>query len=127
MSLEDNKAVARTWFEVMNTHDVDLIDRAYAEDYVYRGPNGMEVHGSDRAKQIAAMLIEAVPDRVATVVSQVAEGDVVVTRWRAAGTNTGPLFGNPPTNGPFEAEGLVMSRIEEGRIVEDFEINHIST
>lgn len=127
MSHEENKAIARTWFRVLNDHDLDLIDHAYADDYVHRGPGGMEVRGVDHARQIAAMLIAAVPDRVATVIEQVAEGDVVVTRWRAVGTNTGPLFGNPPTNGPFTAEGLVMSRIEDGRIVEDFEINHIST
>jgi predicted ester cyclase len=127
MGLDDNKAIARSWFDVMNHHDLSVIDRAYADDYVYRGPDGMEVSGRDQARRIAAMLIEAVPDRVATVVSQVAEGDLVATRWEAEGTNTGPLFGKPPTNGPFRAEGLVISRIEGGVIVEDYEINHITT
>lgn len=127
MGLEENKAVARSWFDVMNHHDLDQLDRSYAEDYVYRGPDGMEVRGRDRARRIAAMLIEAVPDRVATVVTQVAEGDLVATRWTAEGTNTGPLFGDPPTNGPFRAEGLVISRIDGGRIVEDYEINRVFT
>ena len=128
MSLEENKALARVWLEaVMNRHDLDAIDRAYAPDYLYRGPAGMEVRGREKARAIAASLIDAVPDRVATVDFQMAGGDRVVTRWTSRGTNTGPLFGAPPTGGPFLAEGIVISRIEDGRILEDFEINHITT
>lgn len=123
MSLEANKALARAWFdEVMNARDLDAIDRAYAADYTHRGPGGESVGGRDGARQVAVALHEAIPDRVSTVVTQVAEDDLVVTRWVSRGTQTGPLMGRPPTNQPVEAHGITISRIEDGLIAEDWEI-----
>ncbi len=123
MTLESNKAIARVWFdEVMNNHDLDALDRAYAPDYVHRGPDGHEVRGRDGARKVAEALIEAVPDRHSTVVGQVAEGDTVVTRWISRGTRTGPLYGRPPTGAQFTAQGIVISRIADGMIAEDWEM-----
>jgi steroid delta-isomerase-like uncharacterized protein len=122
-AVEDNKALARVWLErVMNERDIDAIDRHYAPDYVYRGPAGHEMRGLDEAKRVARMLIEAVPDRVAVVHDQVAEGDRVVTRWSSNGTNTGPFLGRPPTGEEMTVEGIVITRIEGGLIKEDWEI-----
>ncbi|WKZ82932.1 MAG: ester cyclase [Acidimicrobiia bacterium] len=123
MSLDSNKILARAWFEeVMNARDLDAIDRAYAADYAYRGPGGEPVRGREGARRVAAALHEAMPDRVSTVVMQVAEGDLVVTRWVSHGTQTGPLMGRPPTNQPVEVHGITISRIEDGLIAEDWEI-----
>lgn len=123
MDVEANKALARTWFdEVMNNRDPAAIDRAYAEDYTYRGPGGTTVEGRREAKRVAEMLYEAMPDRVCTVVLQIAEGDHVVTRWVSRGTQTGPLMGRPATNQRVEVHGITISRIAGGRIAEDWEM-----
>jgi len=39
-------------------------------------------------------------------------------RWTNSGTNTGPLFGNPPTDKPYVATGFDLFRISNGRIKE---------
>lgn len=122
MSSETNKALARVWFdEVMNGRDPSAIDRAYAEDYAYRGPSG-GMRGRDEAKKVVEMLYAAMPDRVSTVEQQIAEGSYVVTRWVSRGTNTGPLMGHPPTGGPISVHGITISRIVSGLITEDWEI-----
>jgi steroid delta-isomerase-like uncharacterized protein len=119
----DAKAIARGWFdEVMNAHDVSAIDRLYAADYTYRGPDGSAVVGRESAKQIALRLIEAIPDRVSIVEDQIAEGDRVVTRWVSRGTPTQPLMGREPTGRPVVIHGITISRIADGRIAEDWEI-----
>ena len=67
-------------------------------------------------------LYEAMPDRVSTVEMQIAEGDHVVTRWVSEGTQSGPLLGRPPTNEAVKVHGITISRILDGKIVEDWEI-----
>ena len=127
MTIDGNKALARVWFEVvMNDRNVGAIEAAYAPDYVHRGPDGHEM-GREQIRTTARHLIAAVPDRVATVEMQIAEGDFVVTRWSSRGTHTGALFGRPPTGETVVAQGIVISRIADGRIVEDWEMMHLDT
>jgi predicted ester cyclase len=49
---------------------------------------------------------------------QFADGDRVLTRWTTSGTNTGPIFGNPPTGRDVSVTGMHVHRLEDGRIVE---------
>lgn len=122
MPLERNKAIARVWFdEVMNGRDPTAIYRTYAEDYRYEGPSGV-VEGQDGARQIAERLIAAMPDRVSTVWDQVAEADRVATRWSSRGTPVLPILGREPNGSVVVIHGITISRIEDGRVVEDWEV-----
>ncbi|MCH7585663.1 MAG: ester cyclase [Acidobacteria bacterium] len=128
MTLEANKALARVWFdEIMNKRDLGAIDRAYAPDYVHRGPDGHELRGLDELRRMAERLFIGIPDRQSTVEQPVAEDDIVVTRWMSRGTHSGPLLGRPPTGEQITARGLVMTRIADGKIVEDWEMVEIVT
>ena len=120
-----NKALARKWFElVINGRDLDAIPEIYAEGYVYHGPAGQELSGREQVRDFAAAILAASADRHAVVESQVAEGDRVVTRFTSRGTRTGPYHGVPPTGKEWVTEGIDISRIEGGKIVEDWEIVH---
>ncbi len=122
MSLDRNKAIARTWFDdLMNGRDTSAIDRVYAPDYRYRSPN-WSVEGTDAAKSIAERLIEVMPDRVSTVIDQIAEGDRVATRWVSKGTPVQEIMGHEPDGGPIAVHGITLSTIRDSRIVEDWEI-----
>lgn len=125
MPLERNKAIARVWFdEVMNGRDPTAIYRTYAEDYRYRGP-GASVDGREGAREIAEHLIAAMPDRVSTVIDQVAEGDTVATRWSSRGTPVLPVMGHEPDGTPVVVHGITISTIRDGLIVEDWELVEI--
>jgi len=41
-----------------------------------------------------------------------------IFRWSNSGTNTGPLFGNPPTGKQFVVTGFDLFRISNGKIME---------
>ena len=56
-----------------------------------------------------------------TIDEQIAEGDKVVTRWTADGTHRGELMGLAGTGKRVSVQGVVISRLKEGQIVEDYE------
>ena len=60
----------------------------------------------------------AFPDARSTVEDQVAEGDKVVTRWRAGGTHQGELGAIAATGKQFEMDGITIERVAAGKIAE---------
>lgn len=125
--LEANKALARRWFdEVINGRNLDAITDIYAADYQYHGPEGLEISGLESVRKFAASILAASDDRQAVVEQQVAEGDLVVTRFISRGHHTGPFRGLEPTGKLWTTEGIDISRIVDGKIVEDWEVIHSS-
>jgi steroid delta-isomerase-like uncharacterized protein len=116
---EENKALARRAWEVLD--NPDLIDEVYAADVVWHEPD-QEVQGIEEAKQFVGMYKTAFPDLNVTVEDVIAEGDKVVTRVTFRGTHQGEVeeFG-PPTGRQIELTGITISRIEGGKIVEDWD------
>ena len=120
---ERNKALARVWFdEVINRRNVKAIDGCYADDYVHHGPGGATIRGIVRAREFAGQILAASNDRRATVERQVAAGNLVVTHFTSRGRMTGPFLGREPTGKEWITEGICISRIENGKIAEDWEI-----
>jgi predicted ester cyclase len=56
--------------------------------------------------EFVAAYRRAFPDAQSSVEDQVAEGDKVVTRWRARGTHRGALGPIPATDREFEINGV---------------------
>jgi steroid delta-isomerase-like uncharacterized protein len=116
---EENKALARRAWEIVD--NPDLLDEVYAADVVWHEPD-QDIHGIEEAKQFVGMYKTAFPDMSATVEDVIAEGDKVVTRVTLRGTHQGEIeeFG-PPTGKQIELKGITISRIEGGKIVEDWD------
>ncbi|MCG6954493.1 MAG: ester cyclase [Gemmatimonadetes bacterium] len=124
---DSSKAIARRWFdEVINQRDLDALPDIYGSDYVWHGPEGQEIHGLDEVREFAAAILAASDDRRAIVHQQVAEGDLVVTRFTSSGHHTGVYQGVQPTGKIWRTEGIVISRIVDGKIAEDWEVTHMS-
>ncbi len=121
-SAQENKAVSRRVAEeIFNQGELDLADELYTPDYVLHDPSLPEdLHGPEGLKQYAAMNLGAFPDARVTVEDQIAEGDMVATRWRATGTHTGELMGILPTGRRSEISGITINRFSGGRIAEDW-------
>jgi steroid delta-isomerase-like uncharacterized protein len=66
------------------------------------------------------MFLAAFPDTEYTVEQQVDEGDYVVTRWTARGTQSGELMGIPPTGKTVEVTGIAIDRFSDGKIAESW-------
>jgi steroid delta-isomerase-like uncharacterized protein len=121
-SAQENKAGSRRVAEeIFNGGNLNLADELYAHDYVLHDPALAEdLHGPEGLKQYAAMNLGAFPDVSVSVEEQIAEGDMVVTRWTATGTHTGELMGILPTGRRIEISGITINRFSGGRIAEDW-------
>ena len=64
----------------------------------------------------------AFPDVHVTVDDQIAEGDIVVTRWTAAGTHRGPLGEVAPTRKRVKFSGISIMRFDNVRLIEEWEL-----
>jgi steroid delta-isomerase-like uncharacterized protein len=116
---EDNKALARRSWEVVD--NLDILDEVYASDLVWHEPD-QDVHGLEEARQFVTTYKTAFPDLNVTVEDVISEGDNVVTRYTMRGTHQGEIeeFG-PPTGRQMELQGITVHRIADGKIVEEWE------
>jgi steroid delta-isomerase-like uncharacterized protein len=116
---EANRELSRRFTELFSTGDEALANEILSPDAVFHGTAGDgELRGVEAMKAFVAGYRRAFPDANSTVEDQVAEGDKVVTRWRARGTHRGQLGPIPPTDREFEMDGVTIERIEGGRIAE---------
>ena len=118
MSLEQNKTVARRFFEAYAANDQRTLKEVVAPDLVANLP------GSPRPLSREAMLNgirtfhDAFSDGEFTVDDVFAEGDRVATRTTMRAVHTGAYQGHPPTGKQIEISALSIERIEDGQIVE---------
>jgi steroid delta-isomerase-like uncharacterized protein len=121
MSAEDNKVLSHRLFqEFWDQKHLMVVDELLAANHVDHTPGSPPglPPGPEGIKQFASLYFTAFPDIRVTIEDQVAEGDRVVTRWRAQGTNTGSLFGMPATNKSATITGITIDRVASGKIVE---------
>ena len=120
---EGNKALARRVADdIVNPGNVDAVDEIYAPDYVLHDPSMPEdVHGVEGIREFYETVFNAFPDTELSIEELIAEGDKVVTRWTSRGTHQGEFMGLPPSGKRVEVAGVTISRIEGGKIVEDWE------
>jgi steroid delta-isomerase-like uncharacterized protein len=119
---EENKAIVRRQEEELFTQgNLDVAVEVYARDYVGHDPSNPEdIRGLEAAKQAAADYRKAFPDLRVTVEDVIAEGDKVAARLRFRGTHRGELDGIAPTGRRVDCTGIVISRMEGGKIAEDW-------
>ena len=116
---QTNSAIARRWFkELWSDGDINVIDQLAAQDAIGHGQ--IEQDGQINMDQFRALFLSvrnAFPDIQFTIEQTVAEGDMVVVRWRAIATHNGEFLGTAPTNRRVEFTGMSMMKMANGKIV----------
>lgn len=123
MSTEANKAIVRRFMEeAFGQGNLAVIDEVVAPNHIDSGPGALPgmPSGPEGSKMLITSYRNAFPDLHFTVDEQVAEGNTVVTRWTAHGTNNGELAGMPATGKSATVTGVGVDRIENGMIVESW-------
>jgi steroid delta-isomerase-like uncharacterized protein len=117
---EANKRISwRLQEEVFGQGKLESVDELLAPNYVSHAPGDPELsRRPEDIKETVRAYHSAFPDIIFAVEKQVAEGDMVVTRWIARGTHRGEFMGLPPSGRRIEVSGMSMDRISGGRIVE---------
>ena len=103
--------VARTALEqVCARGDLELAQECYAPDFVDH-MGALDFHGHEGIRRSTDLYRGLFDDLRIRVVDQITEGDRVVSRWVMTGSNRGR---------PAELTGITISRLEAGRIIEDW-------
>jgi steroid delta-isomerase-like uncharacterized protein len=71
--------------------------------------------------EFGKMLRNAFPDIIYSIEELIAVEDRVISRFIVRGTHEGEYQGIPATGNKIEVSGIMMTRIENGKIVEDKE------
>ena len=116
MSVEENKAVVRRYYDLLSQQDLDACDDLVAEGFISH-----RTTGDITKKQMnpgVRMLLSAFPDVVVSVEHLIGEGDLVSFREVAKGTHMGPFMGIAPTGKKFEIVNACTLRIRDGKWAE---------
>jgi steroid delta-isomerase-like uncharacterized protein len=119
--LDGNKALVRSYYEVvLEGRDAAALDRLLGPGFRSHGADGTTV-GPDGYRRAVLASHAAFPDLRVEVLDQVAEGDLVATRWRAEGTQAGPFGGLPASGRRVEIGAMHLHRVSGGRLAEHWE------
>lgn len=121
MSLESNKTLARSLYDLANAGDVDAIGDLVSADYREHDPLPGQGSGREGVIDRFSILVGALAPKF-TIEDVVAEGDRVVVRWTNAGTHVGEFAGIPPTGRTFTIGGIDIYRVEDGALVEHWHV-----
>ncbi|MGH3104200.1 MAG: ester cyclase [Gaiellaceae bacterium] len=116
-----NKTVSRRLVEeAFNQGKYDLIEELVAPTFVNHDPATGDTKGPEGTRELIEGYRSAFPDLKITIEEQLAEHDLVATRWTAKGTHKGELMGIAPTGKESTVTGLTIDRIKDGKIVESW-------
>jgi steroid delta-isomerase-like uncharacterized protein len=122
MSAEENIAAVRQVTDAMNTGNLAAFDELYASDYVIHVAGWPDLDREGFRKAVAE-LRQAFPDFEILLDDIFATDERVAFRFTHRGTHRGEYFGVPPTGKQMTWGGIVISRFEAGRWVEDWEFS----
>jgi len=114
-----NKEVIQAFLnEVINEGRLERTDDLVKEDFVELDPLPGQEQGREGLKAVIHQLRTAFPDMHWVVKELVAEGDKVVTRFVWTGTHRGEFIGIPATGRSVEVKGVVIDRLEDGKMAD---------
>jgi steroid delta-isomerase-like uncharacterized protein len=118
----ENKTLVRRWFEeVWNKGRAAAIDELLAPNGVVHGL-GEDMQGPAAFKPFHAAYRDAFPDVRIELEDLLAEGDKVAFRWSATATHRGNGLNFAATNRPVRFSGMGIIRVENGKLVEGWNI-----
>jgi steroid delta-isomerase-like uncharacterized protein len=119
MSLEENKSLARRIpEEIWSKGDMAAADAVLSPEFINHNPAFGHAPDREGYKQTIAQFRAAFPDFHMAVEDMVAEGDKVVLRLRASGTQHGPFGAFPPSGRMVEFTVTGTVRVGDGQVVE---------
>jgi steroid delta-isomerase-like uncharacterized protein len=117
--MEHNKTIIRQFIdETLNKGDIEAAEKFVDKDVIEQVPFPGQGPGIQGLKDVLAGMRAAFPDMHWTVHEQIAEADKVVSRFEWTGTHRGPFLGVEPTGRQVQVWGVVIDRLQDGKIKE---------
>ena len=119
MSTDKNKAVIRRFVdEALNKKNLAVLNEIVVENFVEQVPFPGQPPGREGLKAVLGGFIQAFPDIQWTTQEQIAEGDMVVSRFTFSGTHRAEFLGIPATGKRVSVWGVVIDKVRGGKMAE---------
>jgi serine phosphatase RsbU (regulator of sigma subunit)/predicted ester cyclase len=119
---EENKALVRRYFEAFDEGNLEAIEEILAPDFVDHSPLPDQGPGREGYKRLLAEDRAALSDVRTTFEYQATDGnDMVISRLAQRSTHDrGEMMGVAPTGQKRVSTGIIIHRISEGKIAEEW-------
>jgi serine phosphatase RsbU (regulator of sigma subunit)/predicted ester cyclase len=119
---EENKALVRRYFEAFDEGNLEAIEEMLAPDFVDHSPLPDQGFGRDGYTRLLAEDRAALSDVRTTFEYQATDGDdMVISRLTQRSTHDrGEMMGIAPTGQKRVSTGIIIHRISEGKIAEEW-------
>ncbi len=123
MSTEQAKAnMSRLFVDLFNKGDLSVADELVLPDFIEHSAQPGLPAGIPGLKAIAQVIRAGFPDFHITIEDVMAEGDRVSMRLTEEGTQTGALFGMPPSGKRASWSAMHLIRVEDGKMAEHWDV-----
>ena len=118
--VENLNIVKRFWDEAWNKRNISILDEVYSPDIQYHGAS-TEFHNIGEVKALAEVFSSAFHETKVTLDLVFAKDELVTQRFHFEGIHDGVFEGIAPTGKRVKMSGITVSRLERGKIVEEWE------
>lgn len=123
MTLEQNKAIVRRFFEAFEADDHTALKEVTAPDLVAHLAGAPGPLNREGMLQGISAFSTAFSDRKSTIHDLIAEGDKVAAHTSMTAIHTGNYMGQPATGKQVVIDAFTIEYIKDGKIVERW-FNH---
>ena len=117
-----NTALVKRMYEAWEKGDFEAYKEVVAPEYVWYLPSrSTKPMSREETIEFGKMLHNGFPDFAYSIEELIAVENRVISRFILRGTHEGEFQGIPATGNKVEISGIMMTRIEDGKIVEDKE------
>jgi steroid delta-isomerase-like uncharacterized protein len=117
--MQDNRSIPRRFVEeIINQGQFESAAKFVWEDVIEQVPFPGQGPGLEGLKDVLHGMRTAFPDLNFVIEEQIAEGDKVLSRFEWTGTHRSEFLGVPATGRSVSVWGMVIDRLQEGRIKE---------
>ena len=119
---EQNKDLVKRMYEAFEKGDFEAYKEVVAPEYAWYLPSrSTKPISREETIEFGKMLHNAFPDLSYSIEELIAGEDRVISIFIFRGTHEGEFQGIPATGNKIEFSGVMITRIENGKIVEDKE------
>ncbi len=120
MNNDDHRALIQRYCDAFEQGDVaaldELLDPNVVDNNAYEGQQA----GIEGYREFFRLWKSAFPDLKVSLDMTISQGDLVAYRWTGTGTHLSHYHEHPPSGRPVRFSAIAISRIRDGRIVEDW-------
>lgn len=118
MSLEQNKAIIRQFYKVVNQGNLEQAKEMLAQNIVVHPMKGSVIHGADHFLEHLQIARSSFPDVYYTIEEVIAEADKVVSHGTFTGTHSNEFLGILPTGRRVIFSIVQVDQLADGKLIE---------